>query len=170
MTLIWWIFTFRKVNKLIEFTKISNLYSYSDTGSTFKEPLQLNKSVSVHHNETNLIQTNIQTLIRAVHKIVNNIYPPIMKIFFSWRGKQMQPWKFQRKKAAKNKNYLSSHETTFYHASQLIFLEYIRSFPKVNLFKSKIKYWKWAECPCKLCKNYLKNIGYLSSKWDEVMG
>ena len=97
LTLIWWIFTFRKVNKLIEFTKISNLYSYNDTGSTFKQPLQLSKNFSVHHKD-------IQILTRAVYKIVNNIYPPIMKIFFSWRRKQMQPSKFQRQKAAKNKN------------------------------------------------------------------
>ena len=31
----------------------------------------------------------------------------------------------------------------------------------VNLFKSKIKHWECTECPCKVCKTYLKNIGYM---------
>ena len=31
----------------------------------------------------------------------------------------------------------------------------------VNLFKSKIKHWECTKCPCKVCKTYLKNIGYM---------
>ena len=32
----------------------------------------------------------------------------------------------------------------------------LKSFPNVHLFKSKIKHWECTECPCKLCKTYLK--------------
>ena len=49
-------------------------------------------------------------------------------------------------------------ETTLYHAPQLRSLvpADLKSLPNVNLFKSKIKHLECAECPCKLCKTYLK--------------
>ena len=65
----------------------------------FKIFYNLVKIVSVHHK-------NIQILTTEVSKIVNDIYPPIMKIFFSFKEKQIQPQKFQRNKRAKYKNYL----------------------------------------------------------------
>ena len=37
----------------------------------------------------------------------------------------------------------------------------LKSLPNVNLFKSRIKHWERTECPCKVCKTYLKNIGYV---------
>ena len=37
----------------------------------------------------------------------------------------------------------------------------LKSLPKVNLFKSKIKHWECTECPCKLYKAYLKNMDYV---------
>ena len=54
-------------------------------------------------------------------------------------------------------------ETALYHASQLWSLVPVdlTSLPNVNLFKSKIKHWECTECPCKHCKTYLKNIGYV---------
>ena len=52
--------------------------SYNDTSSTFQELLQLNRSVSIHHE-------NIQTLTTEVFKVVNNICPPIMKTIFGFR-------------------------------------------------------------------------------------
>ena len=37
----------------------------------------------------------------------------------------------------------------------------IKSAKTLNLFKDKIKKWKPTGCTCKLCKVYIKNIGYL---------
>ena len=31
----------------------------------------------------------------------------------------------------------------------------------VSSFKTAIKKWKPEQCPCRLCKTYLQNIGYL---------
>ena len=52
-------------------------------------------------------------------------------------------------------------ETPLYHGPQLfsLFLADLKSLPNVDLFKSKIKHWECAECPCKLGKTYLRNIG-----------
>ena len=54
-------------------------------------------------------------------------------------------------------------ETALYGAPQLWSLVPVdlKSLPNVNLIGSKIKQWECTECPCKLCKTYLKNIDYV---------
>ena len=65
-------------------------------GSTFQEVLQLSKSVSVHRK-------NILISTTEVHKVLNNIYPIIMKIFISFRENQMPSQNLQKNEAAKKK-------------------------------------------------------------------
>ena len=54
-------------------------------------------------------------------------------------------------------------ETALYRAPQLWSLVHVnlKSLPNVNLFKPKTTHWECTECPCKLCKTYLRNIGYV---------
>ena len=54
-------------------------------------------------------------------------------------------------------------KTALYRAPQLWSLVPVdlKSLPNVNLFKSKTNYWECTECPCKLCKTHLRNIGYV---------
>ena len=33
----------------------------------------------------------------------------------------------------------------------------------LNIFKRKIKNWKGENCPCRLCKTYVRELGYISS-------
>ena len=54
-------------------------------------------------------------------------------------------------------------ETPLYRAPQqwpLVRAD-LQSLRNVNLFKSKIKHRECTKCPYKLCKAYLKNIGYV---------
>ena len=37
----------------------------------------------------------------------------------------------------------------------------IRNCKTLNLFKVKIKTWVPAKCPCRLCKVYVSNVGYI---------
>ena len=89
--LLIWIFSSWKLSKLIkknlQKTCKNSVWWYTE--STFYALLQLSKSASVHYQ-------NIQTLSTEGHKIVNEICPPIMKILFSFRKKQIQPQKLQR--------------------------------------------------------------------------
>ena len=93
---------------------------YNYTRNTFEELLQLSKSISVQHN--------IQILITEVYKIVNVIFPPIIKRFFSFRENKYR--KFQEMK-----RYVL--ETALYRASQLryIILSVMKSLPNTKLFK-----------------------------------
>ena len=37
----------------------------------------------------------------------------------------------------------------------------IKATASVSLFKRKIKNWTSINCPCRLCKNFIPNLGYL---------
>ena len=118
--------------------------------------LQRNRSFRIHHK-------NIQTLTTEVFKVVNNICPPIMETFFGFRENRYNISKFQemRQQIVRTVRYVL--ETALCRAPQLwsFVPADLKSWPNVNLFKSKIKNWECTECLCKLCKTYLKNIGYV---------
>ena len=42
-----------------------------------------------------------------------------------------------------------------------ILLENIKKAESLQEFKNKIKYWTPLNCPCKLCKTYIANVGYV---------
>ena len=54
-------------------------------------------------------------------------------------------------------------ETAVYHTLHLWSLAPadLKSLPNVDLFESKMNYFKCYKCPCKLSKIYLENIGYV---------
>ena len=96
-------------------------------------------------------------------KVVNSICPPIMKTFFDFRENRYNIRKFQEMRQKKVRTVRYGLETTLYRAPQLwsFVPANLKSLPNVNLFKSKIKHWEFTECHCKLCKTYLKNVGYV---------
>ena len=115
---------------------------------------QRSRSVSLHHK-------NIQTLTTEVFKAVNNICPPIMKNFFFFRENKYNMRKFHE--TAKSKNCpIRSRSSSLSRSSTMVSCPAdLKSLLNVNLFKSKIKHWEGTECPCKLCKTYLRTIGYV---------
>ena len=150
-------FSSRRTNNLINRIHERSLRTVcNDISSTFQELLQRNRSVTIHHN-------NIETLTTEVFKVVNNICPPIMKTFFDFRENRYNIRKFQEMRQQKVWTVRYGLETALYCAPQLWSLvpADLKSLPNLNLFKSKIKHWKCTECPCKLCRTYLRNIGYV---------
>ena len=37
----------------------------------------------------------------------------------------------------------------------------LKEFPNVSVFKNTIKKWKPQNCPCRLCKKYVQNLGFI---------
>ena len=91
-----------------------------------------------------------------------------MKKFFDFRENRYNIRKSQEMRQQKVRTVRYGLKTALYRAPQLwsLVLTDLNSVPNVNHFKSKIKHWKCTECPCKLCKTYLTNMGYynVSSK------
>ena len=38
----------------------------------------------------------------------------------------------------------------------------LRNLASLNAFNSKIKFWSTQQCPCRLCKKYINNLGFVN--------
>ena len=149
-----WMFSSRRSNNLINRIHERSLRAvYNNTSSTFQELLKRNRSISIHHNNIQILTT----------EVFNNTCPPIMKTFFDIRENRYSISKFQEMKQQTVRTVRYGLETALYRAPQLWSLvpTDLKSAPNVIQFKSKIKHWECTECPYNFCRTNLKNIGYV---------
>ena len=100
-----------KINKLHE--RALRLV-YDDRQSTFEELLSIDKSVTIHHR-------NVQVLATELYKLHHGLAPELT-------------------------NFLPSN---------------IKDSENLSIFKSNIKSSKPENCPCRLCKLYIADIGFI---------
>ena len=130
--------------------------TYNDYESTFQELLYKDNSVRIH-------QRNLQLLAILVYKVKNNLAADITydifnpnQSYYNLRNNNI----FQRKNV----------RTVRYGTESLSFLapkiwallpdEIIKA-ETLDIFKERIKNWETDECPCRLCKSYIPNLGFL---------
>ena len=107
---------------------------------------------------------NLQVLVTEIFKVKNNLAPDIMK------------YVFELKKPPYNLRSESKHitrrnvKTTYYGllsikhlAPQLweIVPQSVRKCKTLNGFKTKTKSWYPDHCPCRLCKTYIAQLGFI---------
>ena len=99
-----------------------------------------------------------------IYKIKNNYAPPIMYHLFQFRENTFNSRNFRELPTQNKKISNYELETVSYRVQFLwakLSSEYKNS-TSLSEFKTKIKNWKDDEiCPCRLCKVYLPNIGYV---------
>ena len=152
-----WMFCSRTLNNRINKLQERALrILYRDDISTYQQLLNKDKSVTIHDR-------NIQLLAIEMYKVKNKILPctlsesvNIREITYNLRTKS---------------DFQSYKPTTVYYGTetlsnlgpkiwQLIPSD-IKDSPCVSSFKSKIKNWTTPECPCRLCKVFVMNVGFL---------
>ena len=97
-----------------------------------------------------------------IYKILN-IVPPILKSLFQFRISQYNLRNLQEFSTEKRNTVNVGTETLTYSAPAIwakLPAKYVHETP-LDEFKSKIKSWKCEICPCRLCKNYQPNLGYI---------
>ena len=151
-----WMFHSRSLNN-----KINQLHErclriiYNGKHSNFEELLVKDNSVSIHHN-------NIHTLAIEIYKVANSICPDIMNDIFNLR---------------ENTHYNLRHTSQFlvdpihsvFNGSESAsylgprIWEEKTSKIKDSLigFKKEIKKWKPLNCPCRTCKTFIPNLGFI---------
>ena len=151
-----WMFCSREINR-----KINHIHEralrmvYMDYSSTFGDLLKKDGSVTIH-------QRNIQLVAIEMFKVKNDLCPGIMKSLFHLHTNQNR-----------RKYFFGPIVRTEYRGKQslryfgpLVWkcmlpkdLKYIVSIDK---FKTEVKRWVPENCPCRLCKTYVAQIGFVN--------
>ena len=159
-----WMFYSRQIN-----TKINNLHFralrmvYRDETSSFEELLKKDGSVTVHHR-------NLQFLAIEMFKVIKGVAPAFMKDIF------VQNINVCTENVSAN----TRSQSVFYNPCNPKKVNYglqtlrslgpkvwdmiptgLKMSPSLSVFKSNIKKWIPHNCPCRLCKEFIPQLGFL---------
>ena len=130
---------------------------YNDKLSNFEELLVKDNSVSIHHN-------NIHTLAIEMYKVANNISPEIMKDVFKLREETYYNLRHTTE-------FVTNQINSVYHGSESASYlgpkiweqipNAIKNKDSLIGFKKEIKKWIPLNCPCRICKTFIPNLGFI---------
>ena len=130
---------------------------YSDKQSSFEELLEKDGCVSIP-------QRNLQVLATEMHKVRKGLSPAIITELFEHTEEHYYNLR-------NNAEFAIPAIRTVYHGSESISYlgpkvwnilpDRLKNANSLETFKSEIKKWKPENCPCRLCKTYLQNIGFI---------
>ena len=153
-----WMFCSRKINRKINYIHERALrLVYNDYRSSFDELLKSDKSISIHHR-------NIHNVAIEMFKVKNNLSPSFMKDIFDHisdgRATRMGD-KFVRPKV--NKVYKGENSLRIFGPIvwNTMLPNKLKVCPNLAEFKNSIKSWLPKNCPCRLCKTYIKGVGFI---------
>ena len=149
-----WIFCSRNLNNRINRIHERALRTvYSDSISTFEELLNRDKSVTIHIR-------NLQALATEMFKVINGLTPEIMKKVFPIREQIRYPSQniFETRNV-RTTNYGIESLAHFGPKLWSIVPNDLKNIKSLDLFKKKIKLWVPDNCPCNLCRIYIKGVG-----------
>ena len=153
-----WMFCDRHAN-----AKINKVHAralrivYKDDISSFEELLLKDGSVTRHHK-------NIQTMAIEIYKTKQEICPTLMHDIFIdrvYEGPHLR---------SNTDFFLPKVRTVHFGQDSLRYFgtkiwsivpEYLKNMNSLGKFKSEIKLWVPSKCPCRLCKTYIKDVGYI---------
>ena len=98
-----------------------------------------------------------------IYKIINHIAPPIMSSLFEIRENTHNTRYFQVLSNESRRTINYGLETIYYRAPFLwanLPSEY-KLANSLNILKRKLKNSKEENCPCRLCKIYVRELGYI---------
>ena len=143
----------KKINKVHEralrIVSGDHKTSFLELLNSFLELLNF-ESVTIH-------QRNLQYLLIEIYKVKKGISPTIIIEIFELRSGVHLPSRNSR--------------TVFFGTESIMNLgaklwnmvpENTKSSESLNVFKSKIKYWTPNHCPCRICKTYIDQVGFIN--------
>ena len=155
--LVWMLHSRRLNNKINRLHERCLRVVHNNNQSTLQELLDLDNSVSIHHK-------NLQCLAIELYKIFNGISPDIMKDVFPLNTSsnydiRNRPTFFTRRV----RSVFNGTESLSYLAPKIWELvpENIKTAESLSKFKFLIKQWKPEKCPCRLCRPYISQVGFV---------
>ena len=154
-----WMFYSRQTNN-----KINHLHEralrlvYNDYYSTFEELFEKDGSFTIHHY-------NIQTLCIELYKVYNNLAHSIFSDLFK---RNSNPYNTRLQSDFVNpriNTVLKGSNSIRYYGPVIwnLIPSEIKHVDSLETFKREIRKWKPSNCPCRMCKNYIPNVGFLET-------
>ena len=114
------------------------------------------RSVTIHHK-------NIRALAIEIYKVMQGVSPPLLNEVFMphQRNYDFRGNNFLERRRVKSVRY--GTESMSFLAPKIweILPNEMKDFDTLQIFKAKIKKWVPVECPCRLCKIYLPQVGFI---------
>ena len=152
-----WMFHSRNLNNKINRIHERALRLVYQNNLSFSELLNLGNFVTVY-------QKNLQVLVTEIYKVRNGIAPEIMKYIF-----ELQNLSYNLRSAC-NQFRRENIKTIRYGLQSVINFEpkieklvpnKIKHGNSLSKFKKLIKSWKPEAFPCRLCKTYIAQVGFI---------
>ena len=123
---------------------------YKEKNLTFEQLLEKDNAFTIH-------ERNLQKLAIEMYKVKNDLCPKTMKDLFVLKTSGNDDFTLPKAKTVNR-----GLETIRYRGPKTWKLvpEDIKEVKSLAEFKEKIRNWKPAECDCRLCKAYVKGVGY----------
>ena len=130
---------------------------YKGYKSSFAELLSEDKSSTVHHR-------NVQKLAIEMYKVKNELCPKIMLDLFKEVTHSYNLRNSLICGSYKIKTVRCGTETITYLGPKIwsIIPDEIRESASLETFRQKINLWKPNSCPCRICKKYIVNVGFVN--------
>ena len=154
---ITWMFCGRQMNNRINHIHERSLrLVYDDYSSSFNELLIKDNSVSIHHR-------NVQLVAIEMYKIVNDISPPFMREIFQLNLNSTTrsgdcSHRPRVNTVFKGQNSLRAFGPIVWDK---MLPEELKSCTNISKFKKEVKKWIPQNCVCRLCKEYVPNLGFV---------
>ena len=136
---------------------------YRDNTSSFKELLVKDGSTTIH-------QRNLQALVTEMYKVSKMITPQFMENIFSI-NRNLDSGNVSANTRSKSLFYNPENPRKVKTGSQTLRCigpkiwdmvpKDIKDATSVNIFKNKIKHFSFENCPCRLCLQYVPNLGFI---------
>ena len=151
-----WMFCSRKMNdKINHIQERALILVYSDYIISFGDLLKKDKSVSIHHR-------NIQKVAIEMFKVKNNLCPEMIQYHFRRKCSLKSKATFQRPNI--NTVYKGEYSLRWFDPMvwDSMIPEKTKSLSNFEEFKKAINAWVPNNCPCRLCKHYVPNLGFVT--------
>ena len=130
--------------------------TYQDHISTFQELLNKDNSVSIYYKK-------LQALVTEMFKIHRGLFLDILT--------EISVLKISLYNLRRNNAFERRQVHSVYHGTEslpflspkfwdLVSLE-LKKLESLEVFKLKIKKWILFECPCRLCRTYIQQVGFI---------
>ena len=144
-----------KINKLHE---RALRIVYNDAVTSFENLLITDKSFTIHHQK-------IQLLAIKIYKTIHKLLGGNLGEFFV-RNNHNYNLRSESQLLLPNLNTVFKGQQSISYFGSVIWISIpfeLRNASFYQIFRLEIKRWRPTHCPCRLCKNYIANLGFIST-------